>query len=318
MFNKKIAGELAVGVILLIVIAIGGIFYWQNKSVTRDRGQGTGNEQKACTEEARICPDGSVVGRTGPNCEFSQCPAQDDYKCSQESDCELMYVTDFPCGPCKAIADIEKYECFSPEAAAEMRKKIGLGRDFLCEACAEITNLECTCDNGTCKKVEKTSMQIANPASVYCVENGGKSEIITEPDGSQTGFCKFDNGSQCEEWAYFRKECEKIYHRKDFKEGWSISPDPSKRKEGTISEPDGTTFLVWRNRIHIHIMSGTSSEIIDDIFKKIDEFGGEVIGGDYDLQNLIVKTNDEVKFKEDMKKLELPIAITYDIVLSIE
>lgn len=30
--------------------------------------------QKACTLEAKICPDGSYVGRTGPNCEFAPCP----------------------------------------------------------------------------------------------------------------------------------------------------------------------------------------------------------------------------------------------------
>ncbi len=29
----------------------------------------------ACTAEAKICPDGSAVGRTGPNCEFAPCPA---------------------------------------------------------------------------------------------------------------------------------------------------------------------------------------------------------------------------------------------------
>ena len=29
---------------------------------------------KACTEEAKVCPDGSAVGRTGPNCEFAACP----------------------------------------------------------------------------------------------------------------------------------------------------------------------------------------------------------------------------------------------------
>jgi hypothetical protein len=28
----------------------------------------------ACTMEAKICPDGSAVGRTGPNCEFTPCP----------------------------------------------------------------------------------------------------------------------------------------------------------------------------------------------------------------------------------------------------
>ena len=28
----------------------------------------------ACTLEAKICPDGLAVGRTGPNCEFAACP----------------------------------------------------------------------------------------------------------------------------------------------------------------------------------------------------------------------------------------------------
>jgi hypothetical protein len=29
---------------------------------------------RVCTLEAKLCPDGSSVGRTGPNCEFSPCP----------------------------------------------------------------------------------------------------------------------------------------------------------------------------------------------------------------------------------------------------
>jgi predicted lipoprotein with Yx(FWY)xxD motif len=32
------------------------------------------NNTTACTAEAKICPDGSAVGRTGPNCEFAPCP----------------------------------------------------------------------------------------------------------------------------------------------------------------------------------------------------------------------------------------------------
>jgi len=28
----------------------------------------------ACTQEAKICPDGSAVGRIGPDCEFADCP----------------------------------------------------------------------------------------------------------------------------------------------------------------------------------------------------------------------------------------------------
>lgn len=38
---------------------------------------GTGGGQpptQACTQEARLCPDGSYVGRTGPNCAFAACP----------------------------------------------------------------------------------------------------------------------------------------------------------------------------------------------------------------------------------------------------
>lgn len=31
---------------------------------------------RACTTEAKFCPDGSAVGRTGPNCEFAPCPTQ--------------------------------------------------------------------------------------------------------------------------------------------------------------------------------------------------------------------------------------------------
>ncbi len=32
--------------------------------------------QVACTQEAKMCPDGSAVGRTGPNCEFAPCPGE--------------------------------------------------------------------------------------------------------------------------------------------------------------------------------------------------------------------------------------------------
>lgn len=30
-------------------------------------------EPVACTQEAKLCPDGSYVGRSGPNCEFARC-----------------------------------------------------------------------------------------------------------------------------------------------------------------------------------------------------------------------------------------------------
>lgn len=48
---------------------------------------------------------------------------------------------------------------------------------------------------------------LPNPASSYCEQQGFKSEIRTSADGSQTGYCLFPDGSECDEWAYFRGEC---------------------------------------------------------------------------------------------------------------
>ena len=50
------------------------------------------------------------------------------------------------------------------------------------------------------------STGIANPASVYCVNHGGKLSMQTTPAG-QTGICTFPNGSQCEEWSYLKGTC---------------------------------------------------------------------------------------------------------------
>lgn len=51
-----------------------------------------------------------------------------------------------------------------------------------------------------------------NPASVFCQEQGYQSEIRTAEDGSQSGVCIFTDGSECEEWAYFRGECSPAAH----------------------------------------------------------------------------------------------------------
>jgi predicted secreted protein/putative hemolysin len=47
---------------------------------------------------------------------------------------------------------------------------------------------------------------MANPASVYCGNTGGKLVIMTDPAGGQYGMCNFPNGSSCEEWALYRGE----------------------------------------------------------------------------------------------------------------
>jgi putative hemolysin len=47
---------------------------------------------------------------------------------------------------------------------------------------------------------------MANPASKHCTDLGYRLEIRNE-SGGQVGYCIFPDGSECEEWAFFRGEC---------------------------------------------------------------------------------------------------------------
>jgi putative hemolysin len=48
---------------------------------------------------------------------------------------------------------------------------------------------------------------LANPAAVYCEEQGYTLEMRTDADGGQHSVCIFPDGSECEEWAFYRGEC---------------------------------------------------------------------------------------------------------------
>ena len=76
---------LIIALILGIILGfIGGYGYaTRPMSVEPDGGIGIqepaypidgGGGAVACTMEAKICPDGTAVGRSGPNCEFTPCP----------------------------------------------------------------------------------------------------------------------------------------------------------------------------------------------------------------------------------------------------
>lgn len=58
-------------------------FVQENKQTTFDNCVSNAGEAPyengdmiACTMDAKLCPDGSSVGRVGPNCEFAACPAE--------------------------------------------------------------------------------------------------------------------------------------------------------------------------------------------------------------------------------------------------
>lgn len=57
----------------------GGVVFSRTIKVLPAEAQETANVRrgevvKACTQDAKVCPDGSAVGRVGPSCEFAPCP----------------------------------------------------------------------------------------------------------------------------------------------------------------------------------------------------------------------------------------------------
>ncbi len=54
--------------------------------------------------------------------------------------------------------------------------------------------------------VAETPPSLPNPASVHCASEGGNLEIRDEVWG-QVDYCLFPDGSECEEWAFFKDEC---------------------------------------------------------------------------------------------------------------
>jgi putative hemolysin len=52
-----------------------------------------------------------------------------------------------------------------------------------------------------------SSAQLANPASLNCIDKGGTHAVERTPTGGEYGVCIFSGNRQCEEWALLRGEC---------------------------------------------------------------------------------------------------------------
>lgn len=59
-------------VLLAFILGGAAVYLWQNPQVLNSLPFMP--QPKACTMEAKLCPDGSSVGRTPPDCEFTPCP----------------------------------------------------------------------------------------------------------------------------------------------------------------------------------------------------------------------------------------------------
>lgn len=60
---------------VLAIVLLGGMYLSRFFSTSNTDRSGA---KTACTQEAKLCPDGTAVGRTGPNCEFEACATSDN------------------------------------------------------------------------------------------------------------------------------------------------------------------------------------------------------------------------------------------------
>lgn len=90
---------------------------------------------------------------------------------------------------------------------------------------------------------DDTDVGLANPASVFCVEQGGELVIDEVADG-QVGICEID-GERIEEWEYYRANHESVGLANpaavfcEEQGGETVGPEPM------CVLPDGTEVDAW-------------------------------------------------------------------------
>lgn len=47
---------------------------------------------------------------------------------------------------------------------------------------------------------------MANPASKYCLSQGGRLEIVRDASGNERGMCHLPDRTVIDEWALFRRD----------------------------------------------------------------------------------------------------------------
>lgn len=126
-------------IVFILLLGSGSFFFWRMNFFTP--------KPIFCTQEAKLCRDGSYVGRRGPDCEFAPCLDITDSNSSSTKTWQFPKLTtnyisgaDWP--PQITIQkDQHKLECLetSPESSLPqiVSKKIINGRHFCMEAMTE-------------------------------------------------------------------------------------------------------------------------------------------------------------------------------------
>lgn len=71
--GQRPAQTVLLAMFICFIVVLVGLVWWSFSLASKTR-HANANISIACTLEAKLCPDGSYVGRSGPTCEFAACP----------------------------------------------------------------------------------------------------------------------------------------------------------------------------------------------------------------------------------------------------
>lgn len=61
---------IVIGIVILALLGVAGFIVFERPEIRTKE-----TEEIVCTMDAKLCPDGSYVSRSGPKCEFASCPS---------------------------------------------------------------------------------------------------------------------------------------------------------------------------------------------------------------------------------------------------
>lgn len=137
---------LLIGIVMLATL--GGTYYF-GKSIISPKS----NQPKACTQEAKQCPDGSYVGRTEPNCEFKPCPTSNPPQTQDRAKERETYAEATPnpdISGCKVDSDCDVNTCSCTAARRDT-----LTRNMCLVMCPG----EPKCINNKCELVKESTQE---------------------------------------------------------------------------------------------------------------------------------------------------------------
>lgn len=176
---------------VVAAIVIGGAGYYL--------GYRAGNKAvappAACTQEAKQCPDGSYVGRTGPNCEFASCPSAttppvSGANCTSDAECPSANYS------CEAT---QGYGTVYPNGSGSSTFTITEGTCKLKEGGKCGTDSEClaglVCHTNACTKPTGNSCSGPNdktcPSGYTCVQGCGP-PVVRGDEPPPPYFCELN------------------------------------------------------------------------------------------------------------------------------